>query len=253
MVDTHLHIFKEYYDDIDAVIDRSISNGVNYMIVNGTSSKDNAEVLELVQKYDCVYGALGLQPQEIDSDYEVVLEFISSHVRDNKIVAIGEIGLDRHYDCDNYELQKEVFERQLRLAQEYDIPVIIHSRDCIEDTYNILSKYKVRGVLHCFNGSVEMAKKFVDLGFYIGVGGIITFKNSKKIKEVIKIVPVEYILLETDSPYLTPEPLRGTVNEPSNIPIILDEICKIKGLDIDSAKVLILHNVSRLFDKMSIL
>lgn len=249
MVDTHLHLFSEYYNDIDDVINRSIDSGVKAVVVNGTNINDNKEVLDLVKRYDCVYGALGIQPEEIEKNWEECFSFIVDHIHDDKIIAIGEIGLDRHYDNIDYELQKKVFRKQLELAEEYNIPVIVHSRDCIEDTYNILSEYNIRGILHCYSGSLEMAYKFIELGFYIGIGGISTFKNAKKIKEVIKNIEMEYILLETDAPYLSPEPYRGERNEPKNIPVILKEICAIKGIDFLDGVRMTTDNACHLFDK----
>ena len=248
LVDTHCHLFLEYYDDIQGVLDRARANDIGAVIVNGTNISDNKEVLRLVLEYDMVYGALGIQPEEIDDSWEDTLSFIEEHIHDNKIIAIGEIGLDYHYD-DDRELQKCVFRKQLELAQKYNIPVIIHSRDCIQETYDILKEYRVRGILHCYSGSLEMARLFNKLGFYLGIGGICTFKNASKIVDVIKNIPLEYIVLETDSPYLSPEPYRGRVNEPSNIGIILEKICDIKCLSYKEASDVIYSNILALFDK----
>ena len=248
LVDTHCHLFREYYDNIEEVLNNAYQNGVERIIVNGTNDKDNLEVLDLVSKYDGVYGALGIQPEEINEHWEKLLLFLESHLMDDKIVAIGEIGLDYHYECDR-ELQKRVFRKQLELAEKYDMPVIIHSRDCIQDTYDILKEYHVRGIMHCYSGSVEMAHLFNELGFYLGIGGICTFKNSVKINEVIKNIDLSYLVLETDSPYLSPEPYRGKRNEPANIPLILRKICEIKGVDYSKGKLVIETNIIRLFDK----
>lgn len=248
LVDTHCHLFLEYYDDIQGVLDRARANDIGAVIVNGTNISDNKEVLRLVDEYEMVYGALGIQPEEIDDSWEDTLSFIEEHIYDNKIIAIGEIGLDYHYDNDR-ELQKCVFRKQLELAQKYNIPVIIHSRDCIQETYDILKEYRVRGILHCYSGSLEMARLFNKLGFYLGIGGICTFKNASKIVDVIKNIPLEYIVLETDSPYLSPEPYRGRVNEPSNIGIILEKICDIKCLSYKEASDVIYSNILALFDK----
>ena len=248
LVDTHCHLFCEYYDDIQSVLDRARDNDVGAVIVNGTNINDNEEVLRLVDEYDMVYGALGIQPLEIDDSWEETLCFIEEHIHDKKIIAIGEIGLDYHYDIDK-ELQKCVFRKQLELAQKYNIPVIIHSRDCIQETYDILKEYRVKGILHCYSGSVEMAHLFNKLGFYLGIGGICTFKNASKIVDVIKNVSLEYIVLETDSPYLSPEPYRGKINEPANVSIILKRICDIKGLSYKDASGVIYGNILSLFDK----
>lgn len=248
MVDTHCHIYKEYYDNIDEIVNRAMVNGVTKIIVNGCNKKTNMEVLELVKKYDILYGALGIQPEEIVDYSDDSIKFIEEHINDNKIIAVGEIGLDYHYDIDK-EKQKEMFRRQLDIASKYNKPVIIHSRDCIQETYNILKSYDLRGVMHCYSGSVEMAHKFNKIGFLLGIGGICTFKNARKVIDVIRDVSLEYILLETDSPYLAPVPYRGKKNEPSFIPIIANKIAEIKGVSIDEVAVTTTSNANSLFDK----
>ena len=165
LVDTHCHIFREYYDDIDEVIARAKEAGLKAIIVNGVDRKSNEEVLELVKKYDIVYGALGIQPEEVENYCDDDILFIEEHINDDKIIAVGEIGLDYHYECDK-ELQKNVFLRQLEIARKYNKPVIIHSRDCINETYNILKDYNLKGIMHCYSGSVEMACMFNKIGFY---------------------------------------------------------------------------------------
>jgi len=247
-IDTHCHIVMEHYDDIDDVIERAINNGVKKIIVNGYDMKSNREILDLVKRYDIVYGALGIQPQELQDYTDENLSFIESHINDDKILAVGEIGLDYHYDDTDRDKQKELFRKQLDIAYRYHKPVIIHSRDCIQETYDILKTSKVRGVLHCFSGSPEMALEFNKIGFMIGIGGICTFKNAKNILEVIKSVDLEYIILETDSPYLAPEPFRGKRNEPSYIPIIAKRVAEVKGLDIKGIEETTTSNARRLFD-----
>lgn len=246
-IDTHCHVVSEYYDDIDEVIKNAIDNGVLKIIVNGYNMQSNREVLELVKKYDIVYGALGIQPEELYDYNDDSLKFIEEHINDEKIIAVGEIGLDYHYDTDK-ELQKELFKRQLEIAYKYNKPVIIHSRDCIQETYNILKESKVKGTMHCYSGSKEMALEFIKIGFSIGIGGVSTFKNAKNIVDVIKYIPLEYIILETDSPYLTPEPYRGKRNEPMYIPIVAKRVADIKGLDIKEIERTTTDNARRLFD-----
>lgn len=248
MVDTHCHIYESYYDNIDEIIQRSIDNGVDMLIVNGCNLESNMEVLNLVKKYDIVYGALGIQPEELDDFNEESLKFIVDHINDDKIVAVGEIGLDFHYDTEKKK-QIELFKKQLSIASEYNKPVIVHSRDCIQETYNILKNYNLKGILHCYSGSVEMAREFNKIGFLLGIGGICTFKNARRLIDVIENVPLEYIVLETDSPYLTPEPYRGKKNEPSFIPLIAAKIAQIKNVDINIVKDVTTSNVSRLIDK----
>ena len=246
-IDTHCHVVSEYYDDIDEVIKNAIDNGVLKIIINGYNMQSNREVLELVKKYDIVYGALGIQPEELYDYNDDSLKFIEEHINDEKIIAVGEIGLDYHYDTDK-DLQKELFKRQLKIAYKYNKPVIIHSRDCIQETYNILKESKVKGIMHCYNGSKEMALEFIKISFSIGIGGVSTFKNAKNIVDVIKYIPLEYIILETDSPYLTPEPYRGKRNEPMYIPIVAKRVADIKGLDIKEIERTTTDNARRLFD-----
>ncbi|MBQ6495306.1 MAG: TatD family hydrolase [Bacilli bacterium] len=248
MVDTHCHIFSSDYNNIDDVIKRAIDNGVRMIIVNGCDAKTNNEVLELVKKYDIVYGALGIHPEEVDNYKDEDIDFIIKHIDDDKIVAVGEIGLDYHYDYDKKK-QIMLFKRQLEIAKSFNKPVIIHSRDSIQDTYNILKEYNVKGIMHCFSGSLEMASEFIKLGFLLGIGGIVTFKNSKKILDVLKEISIEYIVLETDSPYLAPEPNRGKQNEPAYIGLIAKKIADIKGITYEEVNSITTSNVSRLFDK----
>lgn len=250
LIDTHCHIYSEYYDDIDEVIERSINDGVSMIIVNGVDRKSNEEILKLVKKYDIVYGALGIHPDQCEKVSNEDFMFIEEHINDDKIVAVGEIGLDYHYDLDK-GMQKELFKKQLDIASKYNKPVIIHSRDSIQETYNILKKYKIKGIMHCYSGSVEMAREFNKLGYLIGVGGIVTFKNAVKLIDVIKSVDLKYIVVETDSPYLTPEPYRGKRNEPKYIKIIMEKICDIKGIEYKDLCDTIRTNVFGLFDKNS--
>lgn len=248
LVDTHCHVFSEYYEDLELVITRAKDKGVGALIVNGYDMSSNKEVLELVKKYDIVYGALGIQPENLNELNDENISFIEEHINDDKIVAVGEIGLDYHYDLDK-ERQKDLFKRQLDIARKYNKPVIVHSRDCIQETYDILKMYNIKGIMHCYSGSVEMAKKFVEIGFFLGIGGISTFKNSRKVVEVIKNIPIEYILLETDCPYLTPEPYRGKRNEPAYIPLILERICSLKSLNYKDVEEVMTSSILRLFDK----
>lgn len=206
------------------------------------------EVLELVEKYDNVYGTLGIHPEEIDNIAPNSYKFIEENINNTKIVGLGEIGLDYYWVKDNKEKQKEVFEYQLKLAEKYNKPVVVHSRDSIQDTYDILKKYKLRGTIHCFNSSLEMAKEFIKLGYKIGVGGVVTFKNSKKLQEIVKELDLKDILIETDSPYLTPEPYRGKRNQPSNVYYVALKISELKNIDVDSVIKQTWENAKNQFD-----
>lgn len=248
MIDTHCHLYSEYYDNLDELIDKLKDNNIEAVIVNGCDMKSNKEILELTKKYDIVYGALGFHPTELDNVTDEELHWLEKHINDSKIVAVGEIGLDYHYDNADKEKQKYFFEKQLEIAKKYNKPVIIHTRDSIQDTYNIVKDSMCTGSIHCYSGSLEMAKEFIKVGFCIGIGGIVTFKNAKNIIEVIKNIDEEYILLETDSPYLTPEPYRKYKNDSSYLKIILEKICSIKSKDFMELKEVTTNNAIRIFD-----
>lgn len=244
LIDTHCHLSNEDYDNLDEVIKNM--NGI--MIASGCDDKTNKEVLELVNKYDNVYGTLGFHPEEIDNITSESLKLIEDNLNNPKIVAIGEIGLDYHYTTDNVERQKEIFKSQLVLAQKYKLPVVVHSRDAIQDTYDILKEYKLTGSIHSFSSSLEMAKEFIKLGYKIGVGGVVTFKNAKKIQEIVQEIDLKDILLETDSPYLTPEPHRGEKNIPSNVYFVALKVAELKKIDIDTVLDITCKNAIEKFD-----
>lgn len=228
MIDTHCHIFKEYYPNLEEVINKM---GNNIMIVSATNPKDNIEVLELCEKYPTVYGTLGYHPEEVDTITDANLSWLEEHIQHPKIVGIGEIGLDYYWTKENKDKQKELFIRQMKLAEKYHKCAVIHSRDAIEDTYEIVKQYAhVKTVIHCFSSSLEMAQKFIKLGSKLGIGGVLTFKNSNKLKEIVKTLDLSNFLLETDSPYLSPEPYRGKQNQPYNIIYVAEKIAEIKGI-----------------------
>ena len=247
-VDTHCHIIKQYYNNIDEVLDNASKAGVEKILICGYDLASNIEVLELAKKYDTVYAAIGFHPTDLDSfDFS----FLEQHINDDNVVALGEIGFDYHYDndVDTKKRQIEVFKKQIELALEHNKPVIIHSRDSIIDTYNVVSSYSnLRGSLHCYSGSLEMAKLFVKRGFLLGVGGVVTFKNAKIVKDVVKNIDLKYLLLETDSPYLAPEPHRGEVNTSTYIPVIAEMVASIKEIDISDVATTTTGNAYRLFD-----
>ena len=248
MVDTHCHIYHEYYDNIPELIEQIKKDGINKIIVNGCDMKSNMEVLDLIEKYDIVYGAIGFHPTELSETDSEIVSFLEKHINDDKIVALGEIGLDYHYDNTDKTKQQRVFKKQLEIAERNKKPVIVHSRDAIQDTYDIMSRYNLKGSIHAFSGSLEMAQAFIKLGYYIGVGGVCTYKNAKNIENVIKNISLAYILLETDSPYLTPDPFRGQTNTPSNIPIIAKRISEIKNVSLSQVVKDTTINANHLFD-----
>ncbi len=245
--DTHCHIFKEYYSNIDEVLEQSKNVGISRVINNGCSHKSNQEILELIEKYPNMYGALGIHPEVVDTYQEQELDFIIKHLNNSKVIAIGEIGLDYHYTKENKDKQIMLFSKQLEIAEKYNLPVIIHSRDATEDTIETLKKYHVRGVIHSFSGSLETAKIYLKMGFALGVNGVITFKNAK-LKDVIKEIDLKYLLLETDSPYLTPEPFRGKTNYPGNVSIIADFICNLNDISREELAFITNQNIKRIFD-----
>lgn len=231
LIDSHCHLSHKDYENVVEIINNMEDN---IMIVSGADHESNIDVVRLCSEYSNIYGVLGIHPTEITDNIEEHLKYIEKHINDKHIVGIGEIGLDYHYDC-NKELQKQIFIRQIQLALKYKKPIVIHTRDAIQDTYDILNKenaYQVNVTIHCFSESLEMAKLFIKKGAKLGVGGIITFKNAKKIQEVVQNIDLKHILLETDSPYLAPEPLRGTKNEPKNVYLVAKKIAEIKNIEI---------------------
>lgn len=231
MIDTHCHLSKNDYDDLEEVISRM---GINIMIASGADMDYNAEVLDLIKKYKNIYGTIGLHPDEASNYRDEDIFFIEKNLTNEKIVGIGEIGLDYSRENINIQKQKELFIKQLDLARKYNMPVVIHSRDAINDTYDILKDYKdLKIVIHCFSSSLDMAKKFICLGAKLGIGGVLTFKNGKKLQEVASNIDLKYLLLETDSPYLTPEPYRGLRNEPSYLHFVASKLAEIKNISIE--------------------
>lgn len=247
LTDTHCHLFKEYFDDIDKVINDAKENNVNRYINNATNLENCREVIITSKNNKDVYYSLGIHPDSVEDNLEELRQLVIDNLNDEKFVAIGEIGLDYHYGKENKSRQIEVFEYQLALAEEFNLPVIVHSREATQDTLDCIKKYKVKGTLHCFNGSLEIAKEYIKLGFYFGVNGVITFKNAK-IDEVIKEIPIERILLETDTPYLTPEPFRKYSNEPKYILIIAQYIARLYDISLEDVMKITEENVTNLFD-----
>lgn len=246
-VDTHCHLYEEYYSDMDELEKRIKNNKVIKVINNGCDSKSNMEILELIAKYDYMYGALGIHPESADTYTLTDLEFIEKHINDNKVVAIGEIGLDYHYGKENRDKQIELFEYQLAMAERVNKPVIIHSRDATLDTIEILKRHHVKGVIHSFSGSYETACIYVNMGFLLGINGVITFKNCN-LKDVVANIDLKNIVLETDSPYLTPVPYRGKTNSPEHIIDIANFIAKIKDISVEDLAEETNGNVLRCFD-----
>ncbi len=244
--DTHCHLLKEYYDNLEVILENAKEVGIKKLINNGCNLSSNLEVLKISEKYPWIYCAIGYHPDSLFESQKIDFKFIENNI--DKIIAIGEIGLDYHYDTFDKMAQIELFETQLKIASKYNKPVIVHSRDATSDTINILKKYpNVKGSIHCFSGSLETARIYIKMGYKLGIGGVITFKNAK-IKDIIKEIPSSAILLETDSPYLAPTPLRGSKNEPANIKIIAKFIADILNISLEELSKITENNAKSLFD-----
>lgn len=247
--DGHCHIYSEYYSDISNIIKLAQDNKVKYFINNGCDASTNKEVINLTNAYENMYGAIGIHPENVQDYVEKDLDFIEENLNNPKIIAIGEIGLDYHYTKELKNEQIQLFESQLKIAEKYNMPVIIHSRDATLDTINTLKKFKVKGIIHSFSGSLETAKEYMKMGYLIGINGVITFKNSN-IKEVIKELPIESLVLETDSPYLTPEPYRGKQNNPSHILDIAKFVAELKNISLEELSKVTNENLKKLTNKI---
>lgn len=246
MIDTHAHLINEFYDNIDEIIEELKEKNMLKVINCADSLSTSKEVLEMAKKYDnFILPTIGIHPQNI-SNKEDLIE-IEELLKNNKVYAIGEIGLDYHYNEDNKEEQKEFLNLQLDLAEKYNLPVLIHIRDCIQECFDILKTRKLTGIIHCYSGSKEMAKEFIKLGYKLGIGGVLTFKNSK-LYEVIEAIDMKDIVLETDSPFLSPEPYRGKKNIPSNVYYVAKKIAEIKNISVDEVIKITTDNATTLFD-----
>lgn len=246
-IDTHCHLFKDYYEDMDNIICKIKNRGIIALINNGCDSKTNQEALSLLDKYDFMYGAIGIHPDYADNYNEDDLKYIMDNIGVEKIVAIGEIGLDYHYDNFSKEKQITLFKAQLKIAEKNNLPVIIHMREATNDVLNILKEYRVKGVIHCFTGSVETANILIKMGFFLGINGVVTFKNCNLIN-TIKEIGIDHIVLETDAPYLTPVPFRSEKNDSSHVVDTANFIANSLGIDIKKLADITTNNAKSLFD-----
>ena len=247
-IDTHCHLGKDDYNDVKEVIKNM---GQNIMIVSGADFKSNQEVLDLCNQYDMIYGTVGYHPSEVDTFNEDSIQQLELLLQHPKIVGVGEIGLDYHFGSENKEKQKKVFCTQIHLAQKYHKAIVIHSRDATMDTYQILKREKKeedRVILHCYSSTYEMALEFLKLNIMFGIGGVLTFKNGQKLKEVVTKIDLSHLLLETDSPYLAPEPYRGSRNEPKYCFLIAQEIARLKEIPLEEVLNQTTLNAIRQFD-----
>ncbi|HHW66114.1 MAG TPA: TatD family hydrolase [Epulopiscium sp.] len=247
--ESHAHYDDEAFnEDRDELLLSLKDSGIGYVIQSAANISSSKAGIELAKKYDFIYCAIGVHPHDTEELDEEKFKELKSLAAEEKVVAIGEIGLDYYYDNAPRDLQKYWFERQMELSKEVNLPVIIHSREASQDTFDLIEKVKpVGGVIHCYSGSVEMAKEYVKKGFYIGVGGTVTFKNAKKVVEVVKEIPLSSILIETDAPYLSPVPLRGKRNDSRNLKYVVEKIAEIKDITSEDVAKITMENGKKLF------
>ncbi len=250
--ETHAHYDDEAFDEDRYTLLESMTDHGIGTIVNATASRRTVEKsLELAHKYPFVYTTIGVHPSDSAEMDEEELSWLEEMCGDEKAVAVGEIGLDYHYDEPSKEIQKKWFEAQIELARKVKLPIIVHSRDAAKDTMDIMKNLhaeEIGGDIHCFSYSVEVAREYLNMGFYIGVGGVITFKNGRKLREVVEYAPIEQIVIETDSPYLSPEPFRGKRNSSLNLPYVVDKIAEIKGLTPEEVIAVTENNARKLYN-----
>lgn len=246
IIDTHCHIYKSEMENAEEIIKQSEKKDIQ-LILNGTDPKSNREVLELSGKYENVFAALGYFPSFADEITDEDITLLDSQLSNDDVIAVGEIGLDYYHTKDNKDKQKELFEKMLTLAEKHDLPAIVHSRKSMQDTYDILKKHDVVGSMHCYQGSGEMAREFIKLGFYIGIGGPITHTNNKKIRKMVKKIDVNHMLVETDSPYLSPEEKREEKNTSLNLKYIIRKIADELDIKEDEVVEITTENAKKLF------
>ena len=248
--DSHAHYDSEQFnEDRDELLNAMESKGVGTILNSGASWDSVTEVVELAEKYPFMYAAVGVHPDEVGALNDERFEYMKAQCQKEKVVAVGEIGLDYYWDNESHDVQQKWFIKQLELAREMDLPVIIHSRDAAADTLEIMKEHAkgLRGVIHCFSYSIELAREYVKMGFHIGIGGVVTFKNGRKLKEIAAEIPLDRILLETDCPYLAPVPFRGKRNDSSYISYVAQEIAELKGISYEEVVAQTEQNGKELF------
>lgn len=251
LIDTHVHLSDaQFKEDIDAVVRRARLSGVNAMINVGADLTSSQLAVKQAQQYNDVYAAVGIHPHDARHSDVVTMQKLVELASKHQVVAWGEIGLDYHYDLSPRLVQQEVFAEQLELAYKLRLPVIIHDREAHQDVWSILKEWqgKLLGVIHCYSGSLEMAKNYINMGFYIAIGGALTFKNARKLPEVVLGIPLNRLLLETDCPYLAPVPYRGKRNEPAYVNKVAEKVAEIKEISIDEVSRQTTSNAIKLFN-----
>lgn len=249
--ESHAHYDDgRFKNDREEILNLLPSCGIDYVINVGCDMKSSRESIKMAEKYDYIYAAVGVHPHNAENMKESDLDEIRQMSNHKKVVAIGEIGLDFYYDNSPRDVQRYWFKRQLEIVKELNKPVIIHSRDASQETFDIIKESGVKkGVIHCYSGSAQMAMDYVKMGFYIGVGGVVTFSNAKKLVEVVEAIQLEQILIETDSPYLSPIPNRGKRNDSRNLQFVVEKIAKIKDISPEKVANITKLNAKQLFFK----
>ncbi len=254
MIDTHAHYDDEQFKEIYVPIFKQLRESNVVKVINSAADINSLdETMELTRTYDFMYGLLGIHPECVHKMTEETIEKIKTLASERKVVGIGEIGLDYHYDKDKKEQQAYWFRRQIQLAKELKLPICVHSREAAADTLTIMKEENaaaVTGVIHCYSYGIEMAKEYLDMGFSFGIGGVLTFKNAKKLVEVVQMLPMERIVLETDCPYLSPEPYRGQRNDSSKMIYVMDKIAQIKGITTEEVNRITSENAERIYTKL---
>ena len=249
--DTHVHYDSEEFDeDREALLSGLQGQGIGAVVNIGASIRTTKNTLELIRKYPFIYGAAGVHPNETGELNDELMQWLREAAENPKIVAIGEIGLDYYWDKPDRETQKRWFVRQLDLARETGLPVVIHSRDAAKDTLDIMKEQKagdIGGVIHCFSYGVEIAREYLNMGFYLGIGGVLTFKNARKLKEVAEYMPMDRLVLETDCPYLSPVPFRGKRNSSLYLPCVVVAVSQIKGISREQVEQITYDNARKLY------
>jgi len=244
--DSHAHYDDKKFDGIrDELLSKLTEYGVCGVVTCGCDGESSKEALKLAEKYSYIYAAVGIHPENLKSCTEI--EEIEALAKNQKCVAIGEIGLDYYWEKENRDAQLEIFEKQLMLAKKLNLPVIVHDREAHADTLDLLLKHKPQGVVHCFSGSAEMAREILKIGMYIGIGGVITFKNAKKLPEALEVIPSDMLLLETDCPYLAPEPLRSKLCHSAMIGFTAQKVAELKGVSTEEILKISKNNAKKLF------
>ncbi len=254
LFDSHSHYNDEKFDiDRQQIIKETLSNGVSNFIIAGYNIEGSKKAIEIAENYEQIYTTAGISPndvEEIKNDVDESISKIEEIAKNKKVVAIGEIGLDYYWNKENKELQKEVFIKQIELANKLNLPIVIHTRDAFIDTIEILKQNNVnkKGIFHCCPLNQELIKEAVKLGYYISLSGVITFKNAKNVEEILSLIPEDKLLIETDSPYLSPEPFRGTRNNSMNVKYVAEKIAKLKNKTIDEVAELTNQNAKEIFN-----